>query len=216
MSASAAEGHLAAGPAASRLAALGQPRRPVPGPLFGVTVDDVSRLRQIAASLRHLARRPTVRIYFDVREPPSYYARTVRSLRPVSYLMGELLDSSDEQKISVSAFNTRVRAYLRAFGPEIDIWEIGNEVNGSWLGSYRRVSARLTQAYRDVAARGYRTALTLYYNTSCGDGSAELSPIAFTRRYVPPAVRRGLSYVLLSYYEDDCHDLRPSARQWTA
>ena len=33
-------------------------------------------------------------------------------LRPVSYLMGELLDSSDEAHISTAAFGERVRSFL--------------------------------------------------------------------------------------------------------
>jgi hypothetical protein len=33
---------------------------------------------------------------------------------------------------------------------------------------------------------------------------------------VSPAVRAGLDYVLLSYYEGDCRGVRPSAATWTA
>src|ERR1019366_8832887 len=44
----------------------------------------------------------------------------------------------------------------------------------------------------------------------------ELSPLAFSRTYVSPAVRAGLDYVLLSYYEGDCRGVRPSAATWTA
>jgi hypothetical protein len=78
------------------------------------------------------------------------------------------------------------------------------------------VSAKLTEAYRQVTAWHGRTALTLYDNTGCGDGASELSPLAFSRRYVPTAVRDGLDYVFLSYYEDGCNDIRPSAATWTA
>jgi hypothetical protein len=48
------------------------------------------------------------RIYFDVSEPAAYYAKAVRRLHPVSYLMGELLDSSDERHISVTATVARL------------------------------------------------------------------------------------------------------------
>ena len=63
---------------------------------------------------------------------------------------------------------------------------------------------------------GKRSALTLYYNIGCGDGPKELDPIAFTQKYVPAAVRNGLDYVLLSYYEGNCRGIRPSAATWTA
>jgi hypothetical protein len=187
-----------------------------PGPLYGVTADGVSGLGELAASDRHLARMPVTRVYFDVRRPAGYYTAAVARLRPVSYLMGELLDSADETRISVPAFRQRVASYLHTLGGRVDIWEIGNEVNGNWLGPHPAVAARLAQAYRAVSAAGHPTALTLYYNAHCGDGPAELSPLAFSRRYVPRAVRDGLTYVLLSYYEADCRHIRPSAATWTS
>jgi hypothetical protein len=190
--------------------------RPLPRPLYGVTVDDVANIRQIAASLRHLPGMPTTRIYFDVNEPARYYSTAVRELRPVSYLMGELLDSADETRISPAAYQARVRSYLGAFASQIDLWEIGNEVNGGWTGRYPAVSAKLAEAYQQVTARHERTALTLYDDAGCGDGAGELGPLAFSRRYVPAAVRDGLDYLFLSYYEDDCHGIRPTAAAWTA
>jgi hypothetical protein len=192
------------------------PNRPLPSPLYGVTVDDTSNIAQTTAALQNLPKAPTTRLYFDVQEPAGYYTAAVDALRPVSYLMGELLDSSDETSIATAAYNTRVNSYLAAFGSKVDLWEIGNEVNGNWTGSYPTVAAKLTSAYNDVTAAGKRTALTLYYNVGCGDGPAELDPLAFSRAYVPATVRNGLSYVLLSYYEDDCNGIRPSAATWTA
>jgi hypothetical protein len=190
--------------------------RALPRTLYGVTVDDVSNLSQIAASSRHLPAMPVTRVYFDVTLPVSYYQRAISQLHPVSYLMGELLDSSDEPGISTAAFGQRVRSFLAAYGSEIDVWEIGNEVNGSWTGPYQVVAAKLIAAYENVSARHGRTALTLYYDAGCGDGPAELDPIAFTRRFVPPQVRNGLTYVFLSYYEGDCNGIRPGVRTWTS
>jgi len=112
------------------------------GPLYGLTIDDISNLSQVVTSLRHLPKRPVICIYFDVHEPSGYYAAAIRQLRPVGYLMDELLDSSDETGISTARFKERVRSYLRALGRKADLWEIGNEVR----------------------AAGGRTALTLRYN----------------------------------------------------
>jgi hypothetical protein len=190
--------------------------RRLPGPLYGVTVDDTARLGRLVRSLRHLRRMPTTRIVFNVSQSVSHYAAAVRALRPASYLMGELLDSSDETLISTAALKKRVKSYLAAFGDKIDLWEIGNEVNGDWTGRHSTVSDKLTNAYREVNAAGDRTALTLYYNVGCHDGAAELSPLAFSRRYVPRAIRTGLDYVFLSYYEDDCNGRRPKTATWTA
>jgi hypothetical protein len=163
--------------------------RALPRTLYGVTVDDVSNLSQITESSRHLPEMPVTRVYFDVTLPVSYYQRAISELHPVSYLMGELLDSSDEPHISTAAFGQRVRSFLGAYGSEIDLWEIGNEANGSWTGPYRVVAAKLIAAYQEVSASHGRTALTLYYEAGCGNGSAELDPIAFTREFVPPGMR---------------------------
>ncbi|HTT87751.1 MAG TPA: hypothetical protein VMF60_10305 [Acidimicrobiales bacterium] len=88
-------GHAAAAPAPPAVAA-----RSLPSPLYGVTVDDVGNLDDIVESSEHLPEMPTTRIYFDVRQRRSHYSAAVSALHPVSYLMGELLDSSDEKKIS--------------------------------------------------------------------------------------------------------------------
>ncbi len=190
--------------------------RPLPSPLYGVTVDDITGIRQIVRGLRQLPHAPTARIYFNVTEPAGYYQPAVHALRPVSYLMGELLDSSDETQISAPAFDARVKSYLAAFRNQIDLWEIGNEVNGNWTGPYPAVRAKLTDAYRDVSAARERAALTLFYDAGCGDGPAELDPLAFSRAYVPRAVRDGLDYVLLSYYPESCGGLLGDAGRWTA
>jgi len=197
-------------------AATAGPMRPLPDPLYGVTVDDVGNLGAIVAGAKLLPSMPTTRIYFDVKEPARSYAAAVDALQPVSYLMGELLDSSDSRRIGTRAYDRRVRSYVAAFGNQVDLWEIGNEVNGDWTGRYPAVEAKLTRAYDDVTAAGRRSALTLYDDVGCGDSRRELDPLAFSRAYVPPAVRDGLSYVFLSYYEDECHGIRPGAASWTA
>jgi hypothetical protein len=192
------------------------PLRALPSPLYGVTVDSIANLSAIVAGARALPHMPVTRIYFNVKEPASYYATAVKAMQPVSYEMGELLDSSDSRHISTAAYTKRVKSYVSVLGSAVDLWEIGNEVNGNWTGRYSTVEAKLTDAYNDVASAGKRTALTLYYNIACGDGPSELDPVVFSQRYVPAAVRTGLDDVFLSYYEGDCRGIRPSAATWTA
>ena len=59
-----------------------------------------------------------------------------------------------------------------------------------------------------VKAHKGRTALTLYANdfgpNHCGDGKAELTPLEFARRWIPPRVKRSLDYVFLGYYPTQC------------
>jgi hypothetical protein len=186
-------------------------------PLFGVTIDRISQLRSVGSALAALPHRATTRVYFDVHEPAGYYASAVASLHGASAIMGELLDSSEESSISTVALRARVQEYLAALAGSVDIWEVGNEVNGNWTGDYAVVAEKLTAAFDAVSAAGGRTALTLYANNfgpeNCGDGSGELTPAQFSERYVPARVAAGLNYVLLSYYPSQCGGREPSSAQ---
>jgi hypothetical protein len=185
--------------------------RPPPNPIYGVTVDDVANVSNILNSSTHLQHMPTTRIVFDASANVSDYNNAINQLQPASYLMGLLLDSSDEQALTASAEHTRVANYLSTYSSKIDIWEIGNEVNGNWTGPYTDVSNKIVDAYNQVHAIGGRTALTLYENSwasnNCGDGTSELTPQQFSSQYVPSSVRSGLNYVLLSWYPTQCGGL---------
>jgi hypothetical protein len=187
-------------------------------PLYGLTVDRIPHpVSKLTHALAALPRRPTTRVYFEVDAPASAYLSALEQIHPVSAVMGELLDSSDERSISTEAFQARTQSYLQTLSGDVDIWEVGNEVNGNWTGPYETVAAKLTEAYEDVAAAHGVSALTLYANQfgpdHCGDGEAELTPLEFSERYVPPAVADGLDYVLLSYYPSECGGRKPSAAE---
>ncbi len=189
-------------------------------PLYGVTIDKITHLQDTVGSLAALPVRPTVRVYFNAREPPSYYAQALPQIDAVSAVMGELLDSSEEKAISTEAFQARIESYLRTLADEVDIWEIGDEVNGNWTGPYPLVAAKLAEAYDDVATTGAPSALTLYANNfgpdNCGDGSTELTPVQFAQQYIPSEVADGLDYVLLSYYPTECGGREPTSEEVAA
>jgi hypothetical protein len=185
-----------------------------------VTVDNVGNMQAVLASERALPERPMTRVYFNVTEPASYYTSPVSRLHAVSGVMGELLDSSDATRITTSAFQSRVESYLSDLGSSVDIWEIGNEVNGDWTGPYATGAEKIDEAYNDVEAAGADSALTLYANefapNNCGDGTAELTPVQFSEQYVPAVVRDGLTYVFESYYPTQCHNTYPTSAQVSA
>jgi hypothetical protein len=101
--------------------------------------------------------------------------------------MGEILDSfyvyychysTDPEKM----YRQRTEAYLNALGDLVDIWEIGNEVNGEWVGwrngewEDSSITAADMQRARDTVAgevhaaydllkrAGKKTAITFYFN----------------------------------------------------
>ena len=182
-------------------------------PLYGVTIDKIAKTPRIVEALGALPERPTTRVYLEPHRDASYYASALAQIHTAGGVMGELLDSSDEKSLSADAYQSHVTEYLGALRRSVDIWEVGNEVNGNWTGPYETVSAKLTEAYRDVAGAGGQSALTLYENSfgpeHCGDGESEPTPVQFTERWVPADVATGLDYVLLSYYPTQCGGRMP-------
>jgi hypothetical protein len=193
--------------------------RALPLPLIGVTLDDISHSTATLASLRSLPYAPTARIVFDYGMPPSYYAPALRLFRPYAYLMGQPADSTDMHRYSVAGYRARVKAYLAALESQIDLWEIGNEVNGGWLGS--QTEQKIAAAYDLVSAAHGSTALTFFYmgepedENNCIDGPGnDLFSWAgrMFRLDLPPAqrsaetekIRLGLNYVFVSWYPDGC------------
>lgn len=195
--------------------------RPLPAaPWWGVTIDngsDDARADAIVSAAR-TAQTSTgstlfSRIVFDKNASTSTYAPLVHRLRPVSYLMGEVVDSSDMRKLSASAYAERTKRYVAAFRDSIDLWEIGNEVNGDWTGPSSTVVAKVSNAYDQVHAAGLRSALTLYYNPDCAE-TPDREMFTWATKQLPMRLKRGVDVVLVSYYEDDCNGFQPSPQQW--
>jgi hypothetical protein len=186
-----------------------------PAILYGATVDRITRLAATRSALAELPERPTIRVVFDRSEPAGHYVRATRQLATAGRVMGELLDSSAERSISASGLRARASSYLARLGPSVSVWEVGNELNGSWTGPYARVAAKTRAAFSVLRSAHAPLALTLYANDfgtdHCGDGSAELTPVDFSQHYLSTALRRRLDYVLLSYYPTQCGGVEPSA-----
>jgi hypothetical protein len=189
------------------------PSKPKPSPMpddfiSGVTLDSVWDLPPLIDSLSKLARRPTARVVFDRDEKAATYVEPLTQIHKVANIMGELLDSFYVKSVALSSYSARTREYINALGNSVDIWEIGNEVNGEWLGSTQNVVAKMTSAYTIVKSRGKTAALTLYYNEDCW-ANANNEMFKWTEHNVSREMKSHLDYVFISYYEDDCNGLRP-------
>ncbi len=207
--------------------------RAVPDPLYGVTLDEVTNITAEIASLSQLVRMPTTRVYFDVQEPASYYVSPVQQLNSTTFLMGELIDSSDMASVTTAAAaQTRAQQFTSALGSSIDIWEVGNEVNGDWLDTGTQPTLGKVEAMYDVVAgQGGATALTFFYEgepsdpdncIATDDGGNDMftwinqqfdlaDPVA-SRPAASEQLRTGLTYVLVSWYPDQCPGEDPD---WT-
>lgn len=176
--------------------------------IYGVTVDDPWRATATAAAITALPRPILARVVFDEGMAARDYVGPVRTIAGAGGVMGELLDSFFVPGLSVDGYRARAREYVTTLGADVDVWEIGNEVNGEWLGPTSTVVAKIRAAHEEVKARGGRTALTLYYNEDCwADPRNEM--FTWVEANLPPALRADLDYVWVSFYEDDCNGIRP-------
>ncbi|GAC1572811.1 MAG: hypothetical protein NVS3B20_04670 [Polyangiales bacterium] len=186
--------------------------RPIPDPLYGVTIDGITPLPSIVTSLSKLSHMPTTRVVFDEFQKASTYTTSVAAIYDVSFVMGAILDSYYVKDYSIAAYGSRTTEYLDAMSKWVDIWEVGNEINGEWLGTTSDVTAKMTGAFDLVTKRNLRTALTLYYNATCYS-LADHEMFVWANANIPPGMKSGLDYVLVSYYEDDCPGAPPD---WNA
>jgi hypothetical protein len=180
--------------------------------MYGITIDDISGLTATTAALSQLSKKPTTRIVFDEWQPASGYRNAAVAINKVSYVMGEILDSSAMDQYTVQQYLNRTSEYMAALGDVVNIWEIGNEINGEWLGKNADVVAKMTGAYDLVKGQGKTAALTLYYNQDCWSNPAN-EMFTWANANIPARMKTGLDYVLVSYYEEDCNGLVPD---WNA
>ncbi len=180
--------------------------RPVPTPLRGVTVDSIDKLPALVEAVSAHSIRPTVRIVFDPGTLPSDYMPVIMALHPHAYIMGELVDSTALRRMTSAQVAARARMFARAFGDRVDIWEIGNELNGAWAGrNPDEINAKVLAAHRVIADEYHlRTAVTLNYwaGPHCYEKAWE--PTLPFAQAMPQAVRDGADVVLLSVYETAC------------
>lgn len=205
----------------------------VPAPIHGVTVDnkhdirDPKFLAKVLDSLSHLSVKPAVRIVYTPGDkkgfvPASSYLEATKQIRQVGYVMGQPVDSFYMHCFTPAEHLARFKDYVNTLSSVVDIWEVGNEINGEWLfgnvhkcrpaasvssTSQADVVTKMTEAYDYVKSQGKVAALTLYYNTPCKRPEAN-EMFTWVNANVPERMKKGLDYVLVSYYEVDCNGHR--------
>lgn len=144
------------------------------GEWWGVTVDRVNNYPSVAQSIadlvQHDAGAAVVRIVFDEGIAAADYDAVVAAAGGAGLrVMGQILDSYAMSAYDLAAFQARVREYVDHF-PQIDLWEIGNEVNGEWLGP--DVAAKIAYAahYVKSADPADTTVLTFYWQMGTAGG----------------------------------------------
>lgn len=147
-----------------------------------------------------------VRIVFQNGTDAAYYADAVGQLRNVSYIFGQLYDSTALKAATIADCQQRTRDFLSTYGESIDIYEIGNELNGEWVGnSQAEIDAKVTAIYNviknEFSSLNIKVAITLnYWPTS----NYYAQPWEDTKTYaqnMSATLKNGADYLLLSFYE---------------
>ncbi|MFS4460051.1 hypothetical protein [Bdellovibrio sp. HCB2-146] len=195
-----------------------------PSPLIGVTIDDVTPVQEIIRSLSQITIKPTARVVFDFGRSPNSYKSALIKMKSAAYIMGQIADSSEMKNITPEAYRLRTQTFWRALQNEVDIWEVGNEVNGLWLGPH--AFEKIRNAYEEISKKKSLTAVTFFYEGEPEDtvncieapGSDmfswihkhfELDKKPSARSSQSEKMRLGLSYVFVSWYPDQCFEIKP-------
>jgi len=155
------------------------------GSAWGVTFDNISGGADALQTVAQLyGRDGWVRIVFDRSQPASAYVDEIAAAHAAGLrVVGELLDSLYMASISDAGWQQRVASYVSTL-PDVDEWEVGNEVNGNWLGN--GVAAKIAYAANFVKQHTRaRTLLTLYWQL--GEDDAAHSMFTWAAANLGPA-----------------------------
>lgn len=114
--------------------------------------------------------------------------------------LGQLFDSSVQESLSLAQFKTAVdRALVFPDFSKITAWEVGNEVNGGWLGT--GMSAKIDYAAAQVKAKtGKPVCLTFYWYGV--EDTLKTSLFNWIQANVTTSIKSNLDCVTLSIYTD--------------
>ncbi len=188
----------------------------------GLTVDDPGAYSEWAGLASELTEPAGwVRIVFDPTKDegnPSYYEEAVEAADEAGLkIVGQPIDSYFANQYTRAEYLERFEAFVDAF-PQVDAWEVGNEVNGCWVDSLTTAEGnckstlvpsndRIKNKIADAAAYvrekrpEAKTVLTLYWQL--GSDYAQWSTFNWPRANLSAAVREDVDVVLLSQYVED-------------
>lgn len=170
-------------------------------PWLGFTIDTVSNYRErldLAASLT--APYGWIRVVFDASQGPSTYTNLVNHAKSKGLkVLGQPVDSSYDRLYTRAQSKQRFIDFLTAF-PQIDAWEVGNEVNGTWLSN--DIALRVADAATEVRNRapGKLTFLTLFWQINTD--TVPNSMFTWVANNLPASTRSLLDVVTLSQYQE--------------
>ncbi|MFZ4778809.1 MAG: hypothetical protein ACOYM3_25870, partial [Terrimicrobiaceae bacterium] len=170
-------------------------------PWLAVTIDTTSNYQQnldLASSIT--APFGWIRVVFDAGQGPSAYTNLINYAKSKGLkILGQPVDSSYDKGYTRAQYKQRFIDFLNAF-PQIDAWEVGNEVNGSWLSA--DIAGKIADAAAEVTARapGKPRVLCLFWQINTD--ALKNSMFTWVAANLPAATRSNLDVVLISQYQE--------------
>lgn len=182
-------------PNSTELPRLGAPAKRI----IGFTVDDPWQTGPILKTLKAAHGKAGLRVVFDEGVKASEYVEILKAYKPHAWILGELLDSASLKDCDVSCYEKRAKDYAAIF-PLYDVLEVGNEVNGDWVGS--NVVEKISRAVAITKGTHIPVAITLYMD--------EQETWKAWARKLTPELRAQFDYAFMSHYPDDNNGHEPN------
>ena len=138
---------------------------------YSVTVDTLDNLAATLSAVKSIyPSRAMVRIVIDPNVALSQYQSAIDLAHSMSIeVMMELMDSQYMASYSLSGYESRIDQILGTL-KGVDAWEVGNEVNGNWLGA--NVGAKVSYAIDKASTlSSVPLYLTLYWQLGEDDAA---------------------------------------------
>ena len=168
-------------------------------PQLSFTIDKLKNYREMVDLASQIAGEfAWIRVYMDIKIPLSQYDDVIKYCRKKKVkVLAQPIDSSDAKNSHLKS----EEAYLQRFKeciarwPEIDAWEVGNEVNGSWLP--RDIDRKVIDVVNYCHEQKKKSFLCFFWQINTDASPFDL----FTwMKRIPDETRKKIDYVGLSIY----------------
>ena len=170
-------------------------------PWLGFTIDRVSGYQaNLDLASKLTAPFGWIRIVFDLTVTPATYSDLINYAKAKGLkVLGQPVDSTYDKKLTRAQYKQRFIDYITAF-PQIDAWEVGNEVNGTWLST--DIALRIADAAAEVKARapGKLTYLTFFWQINTD--TVANSMFTWINNNLPASTRANIDVVTISQYQE--------------
>jgi hypothetical protein len=171
-------------------------------PRLGVTIDTIRHYRSVL-DLASALTDPYgwVRVVMDPGTRFAEYAPVVDYAHSVGLkVMGEPIDSFYAKHLLGDRYLDRIQRAVTAL-PSVDSWEVGNEVNGGWLGP--DMGERLDQAVSWLASAHPDAEVVITFYFQIGTDEPQWSLFNWIRDELRPSTIEGTDVLLLSTWIED-------------